>query len=124
MRHPNSIELYVDRTKITDEQFNYIHNKYDVEFFSEKNVLTLWIHDDGYKPFEKELFLYLNALKGVYNNKTKKDHLDLFVLSDSIDEYGIEHNGVKYKNIKMSELQNINLNSVLLKKELLNMLYD
>ena len=121
MRYPNGIELYINKTKLTDEQFNYIADKYDVEYYAERQEFTLWIHADGYKPFERELFQYLFALKGVYNNKTKQDHLNLFIQSDAIDEFGVEIDGVKYKNIKASELGNYDLGNVLTERELNNL---
>lgn len=118
MRYPNGIEIYIDKRKLTDEQFFYLQDNYDVEFYAEKKEFTLWIHDDGYKPFERELFPYLYALKGVYNNRTKQDHLDIFVESESVDEFGVEINGVKYKNIKASELESVDIRNLILKREL------
>ena len=122
MRYPNGIEIYIDKSKLTDEQFEGIKSKYDVEWYANKAEVTLWIHDNGYKPFERELFQYLSALKGVYNNRTKQDHLDLFIESSEIDEYGIEifleSGTVKYKNIRASELSTIDLSKVMLKREL------
>jgi len=57
------------------------------------------------------------ALKGVYNNRTKQDHLDLFIKSDKIDEFGIEtEEGVKYKNIRASELSEIDLSKIIQKR--------
>ena len=118
MRYPNGIEIYIDKSKLTDEQFTYLCEVYDIEYYAEKNEFTLWIHDDVYKPFNRELFQYMSALKGVYNNRTKQDHLDLFIVSDYIDEFGLEINGVKYKNIRAIELNSIDFNNVLLKKEI------
>lgn len=118
MRLPNGIEIYIDRIKLTDEQFSYLQDNYDVEFYTEKNEFTLWVHDDGYKPFQKELFQYLYVAKGVYNNRTNTDHLDLYIISDEIDEYGVEYDGIKYKNIRMGELATIDLSKVILKRDL------
>ena len=123
MRHPNGIEIYIDKSKLTDEQFEGIKSKYDVEWYANKTEVTLWIHDDGYKPFERELFQYLSALKGVYNNRTKQDHLDLFIEANEIDEFGEEvtqEDGTvkKYKNIRASELSTTDLSKVMLKREL------
>lgn len=123
MRYPNGIEIYIDKSKLTDEQFESIKSRYDVELYAAKNEFTLWIHDDGYKPFERELFQYMFALKGVYNNRTKQDHLDLFIESDTIDEFGEEitqeDGTIKYyKNIRASELSTTDLSKVMLKREL------
>ena len=119
MRHPNGIEIYIDKTKLSESEFEYIKSKYDVELYAAKNEFTLWIHDDNYKPFERELFQYMFALKGVYNNRTKQDHLDLFIEANEIDEFGIQTiNGTKYKNVRASELGTIDLSQVKLKRDL------
>lgn len=122
MRYPNGIEIYIDKSKLNDEQFAYIQQNYDVEFYAEKDEFTLWIHEDGFKPFNRELFQYMFALKGVFNNRTKQDHLDLFIESDQIDEFGTEiptdKGVIKYKNIRASELGIIDLSKVKLKREL------
>ena len=126
MRYPNGIELYIDKSKLTTAQFDYIESKYDVELYVEKNEFTLWLHpyEDNYKPFDIELFQYMSALKGVYNNRTKQDHLDLFIEADEIDEFGIEIEGVKYKNIRASELTSVDLSKVKLKRELYNTIME
>ena len=126
MRHPNGIELYIDKSKLTEAQYDYIESKYDVELYAEKNEFTLWLHpyEDNYKPFDRELFQYMPALKGVYNNRTKQDHLDLFIEVDEIDEFGVEIEGIKYKNIRASELTSVDLSKVKLKRELYNTIME
>ncbi|HAN19618.1 MAG: hypothetical protein A2X13_14740 [Bacteroidetes bacterium GWC2_33_15] len=122
MRYPNGIEIYIDKSKLTDEQFAYLQENYDVELYAAKNEFTLWIHDDGYKPFQTELFQYLGAAKGCFNNRTKQDHLDLFIEAIEIDEFGIEINGVKYKNLTFTEiLKGVDLSKVIFKRELYNL---
>jgi len=126
MRLPNGIELYINKSKLTEDQYDYIESKYDVELYAEKNEFTLWLHpyEDNYKPFDIELFQFLTALKGVYNNRTKQDHLDLFIEVDEIDEFGVEIEGIKYKNIRASELTSVDLSKVKLKRELYNTIME
>lgn len=123
MRLPNGIEIYINKSKMTKDQYDYIKENHDVELYAAKNEFTLWIHpyEDNYKPFNRELFQYMFALKGVYNNRTKQDHLDLYIVSDSIDGFGIEVEGIKYKNIRASELMTVDLSKVKLKRELFNL---
>lgn len=123
MRYPNGIEIYIDKSKLTNEQLAYLQVNYDVELYAAKNKFTLWIHEDGYKPFNRELFSYLPALKGIFNNRTKQDHLDLFIEASEIDEFGTEvfqEDGTvkKYKNVRAIELTTTDLSKVFLKREL------
>ena len=119
MRYPNAIEIYVNIDLLTEQTITYLKENFDFELNAKNGKYTLWIHDDGNFPFERELFQYLPALIGVYNNRTKQDHLDLFIEASAIDEFGIETiEGVKFKNIRASELQYIDLSKILLKREL------
>jgi hypothetical protein len=124
----SAIQIYVDKSKLTEQQINYLESNKDIDFeYNAANKKdTIWIHDDGNFPFSheilQELIQMLSALLGVSNPRTGLDHLDLFIESSEIDEYGIEifleSGTVKYKNIRASELSTIDLSKVMLKREL------
>jgi hypothetical protein len=95
-----------------------IIDKYDIQFSSKENCYILWIHPDGYKSFDRKLLPYMQYVKSAYNRRTKSDHLDLFIESKEIDEYGIIIGEIKYKNIRWSEIMNVDLSKILLKKEI------
>lgn len=125
MRYPNALQIYVNKDKLTEDQFNYLRNNKDIdfEFDVNKKEWTIWIHDDGHFQMTHEIMNYLItlliALKGVYNPVTKQDHLDLFIEADEIDDFGIQTiNGTKYKNVRASELGTIDLSQVKLKRDL------
>lgn len=124
MRHPNSIELHVNKSKLTKEQLSYLESNenIDFEYNSKTKEYTLWIHNDGNFQMTHEilenLIPMLGALKGCVNNETGTDHLNLFIEAVEIDEFGIEVNNKKYKNIKASELETVDLSKILLKREL------
>lgn len=117
----NSIQINIDTSGIP----NYIIQKYDIQFSSKENDFILWIHD--LQPFNKELLQYLTNVKSVYNRTTKTDHLNLYIESDTIDEFGIEiytSNGIrKFHNIRWSEIGTINFetDSVYTQKEVFNL---
>jgi hypothetical protein len=101
-----------------------IKDKYDIEYSSKEDSEILWIHPDGYKAFERELFQYLATVTKVVNRKAlhlgkeKTDYLDLFIESEVIDEMGLEIEGKKYKNVRWSEVGETDLDKVKLKREL------
>jgi hypothetical protein len=115
-----SIEVHFLNGSIPDG----IKDKYDIEYSSKEDSEILWIHPDGYKAFERELFQYLTTVTRVVNRralhlgKENIDYLDLFIESEIIDEMGIEIGGKKYKNIRWAEIGKIDLNNILLKREL------
>lgn len=125
-----AIQIYVDKSKLTSTQISYLESNKDIDF--EYNAAngkdTIWIHDDGNFEFSheilQELMKMLVALLGVYNPRTKLDHLDLFIEADEIDEFGVEIEGVKYKNIRASELTSVDLSKVKLKRELYNTIME
>ena len=91
-----------------------IKDKYDIEFSSKENSDILWIHPDGWKAFDIELFDYLSHVTKVYNRATGTDHLNLFVeVDEMVDKYGVEiytPTGIrKFKNIRWSEIGEYNL---------------
>ena len=91
----------------------------DIEFSHHLGMFILWIHSDGYKPIQPEHMQYLAAAKSVHNLITKTDHLNLYIeTTDDIGDYGIETESKKYKNIRFSELDTINLNNVIFKREI------
>lgn len=117
-----AIELHIDTIILSSDYIDILKLNYDIEFSSKEDCFLFWIHQGNYKPFSKDLFLYLSAIKKVYNRETKTDHLNLFIEATKIefDEYGIEFDGIFYKNIRFSELQagNVNIKKVKLKREL------
>ena len=128
MRYPNAIEIYVNIDLLNEQTINYLRDtkNIDFEYNQAKDKWTVWIHDDGNFQITHETLNYLLtlmfALLGVFNNRTKQDHLDLFIEIDKIDEFGVEiptESGViKYKNIRASELQTVDLSKIKLKREL------
>jgi hypothetical protein len=122
------IEIKVNNDKLTQSEQDYLKENFDYQYNSDTGFWTLWIHDNGYKPFTRELFQYLHALHSVYNRKTGTTHLDLFLevgKKVDIDEYGkeitLEDGTVKYfKNLVPEDLFSVDLESVILKRELSN----
>ena len=125
-----AIQIYVDKSKLTKQQIQYLEDHHDIDFeFNAQNKKdTVWIHDDGNFEFSHEILTELMnmlvALLGVYNPRTKQDHLDLFIKVNEIDEFGVEIEGVKYKNIRASELISVDLSKVKLKRELYNTIME
>jgi hypothetical protein len=115
MSRKSAIEIHIDTTDIPQA----ILDKYDIEYYKEKETDTLWIHENGYKPFERELFNYMSGVKSVLNRRTNSDHLDLYIEAIEIDEFGIDTGTKKFKNIRWSEIiaGQIDMSKVILKKE-------
>jgi len=113
------IEIYFTSGMIPE----IIKQTYDIEYSSKENSEMLWVHSDGFKAINKEIYAYLANVTKVYNRHTQTDHLNLFVLSDEIDQYGLTHNGIKYKNITWAEISTgaINISDTLLRREVLNL---
>jgi hypothetical protein len=111
----SGIEIKIDESLIPEN----IKNELDIEFSSKENAWMLWIHDDGFKPFDKVHFQYMNAALNALNRKTGTDHLDIFLeTNDELTDKDKEVNGTKFKNIRFSELGNIDISKVKLKREL------
>jgi len=100
-----------------------IKETYDIEYSSKEDSKMLWVHSDGFKAINKEVYAYLANVTKVYNRATGTDHLNIYIESDTIDEYGIVHNDKKYKNITWAEVSTgtININDTLLRREVLNL---
>jgi len=113
----SAIEIEIDINLIPEN----IQKELDIEYWKQKEQWTLWIHRDGFKPFLKEYFQHMNAVISVYNRLTITDHLNIYIEVDEIDEYGIDTGEIKYKQLTWTELKTgqINLNNVLLRKELI-----
>jgi len=121
------IEIRINTSAISETELNKLKANYDVEYYAKINEMVLWVHDDGYKPFTRDLFQYLGALKSVYNRKTGTTHLNLFIEStkDDIDEFGkeiMQEDGTSryFKNLIPEDLFSIDLENVILKRELSN----
>jgi len=122
------IELRIDTSKINADTLDSLMSKYDIEYYARIQEMVLWVHEDGYKPFTRELFQYMPALKSVYNRRTGGEHLDLFIETDEeageFDRVIIDGQGIEtvYKNLTPIELVQIaqenRLSEVKLKKEL------
>src|SRR6056297_2141865 len=128
MSRKKGIELRIDTSKISEETLNDLMSKYDIEYYARIQEMVLWVHEDGYKPFTRELFQYIPALKSVHNRRTGGQELDLFIETTEevgefdkviIDEQGDE---TVYKNLIPVELAQIaqenRLAEVKMKKEL------
>ena len=134
MSRLNGIEIRINEPALTAEQLEYLKSKYDVEYYARIDELVLWVHKGGkYKPFERELFQYLGALKSVYNRLAAAkgyehtDYLDLYVevsTEEQIGEAGEirvdeEIESVKYyKNLRPADLFELDLNEIVLEREL------
>jgi len=128
------IEIRINEPALTAEQLTKLKSKYDVEYYARIDELVLWVHKGGkYKPFERELFQYLGALKSVYNRRAAAkgyehtDYLDLYVevsTEEQIGEAGEirvdeEIESVKYyKNLRPADLFELDLNDIVLEREL------
>ena len=123
-----AIELRIDTSKISEATLNDLKTRFDIEYYARINEMVLWVHEDGYKPFTRELFQYMPVLKSVHNRRTGGQELDLFIETTEeagefdkviIDEQDIE---TVYKNLTPIELVQIaqenRLSAVKLKKEL------
>ena len=114
-----AIELHIDDYKLSQTELDTLTKYYDIEYSSKEQSYILWVHlNSDYKPFSKDLFQHMNALKKAYNRYTKTDHLNLYIESDSIDEYGKKIDLIKYKNIKSTELFFEDFDKIKTKKEL------
>jgi hypothetical protein len=102
-----------------------------VEYYAKINEMVLWVHDNGYKPFNRDLFQYLGALKSVYNRKAAAkgyehtDYLDLYqevATEEQIGEAGEEREKDEitkyYRNLRPADLFDIDLETIYLKREL------
>jgi len=134
MSRLNGIEIRINEPALTSKQLDYLKSKYDVEYYARIDELVLWVHKGGkYKPFERELFQYLGALKSVYNRRAAAkgyehtDYLDLYVevsTEEQIGEAGEirvdeEIESVKYyKNLRPADLFELDLNDIVLEREL------
>lgn len=118
------IEIRVNIDKLTKTEKEYLVKNYDFELNAQNNLWTLWIHDDGNFPFNRELFNYMHTLHSVFNRRTKTTHLDLFIEYGEKTEFGQEiyqeDGTIKYyRNLTIEEVFSEDLSKVLLKKELL-----
>jgi len=103
-------------------------SRFDIEYYARINEMVLWVHENGYKPFTRELFQYMPALESVHNRRTGGEHLDLFIETDEeAGEFDIvrqdeEGNETVYKNLTPVELAQVaannQLNEVVLKREI------
>ena len=136
MSRLTGIEIRINEPALTAEQLTKLKSKYDVEYYARIDELVLWVHKGGkYKPFERELFQYLGALKSVYNRRAAAkgyehtDYLDLYVevsTEEQIGEAGeVRHKvdeeieSVKYyKNLRPADLFELDLNEIVLEREL------
>jgi hypothetical protein len=122
------IEIRVNKDALTETEHQALldDKEVDYQYNAQTGFWTLWIHNDGNFPFKRELFQYMHALIDVYNRATGTRHLNLFVEVNNkvdIDEYGkeiiLEDGTVKYfKNLVPEDLFSINLNDIILKREL------
>jgi hypothetical protein len=120
------IEIRINTSAISETEINKLKANYDVEYYAKINEMVLWVHDNGYKPFNRELFQYLGALKSAYNRRTGTDHLDFYKevsTKEQIGEFGEvrhkEDETVKYyRNLRPADLFEIDLNDIILKREL------
>lgn len=126
------IEIRINTSAIIETELNNLKANYDVEYYARINEMVLWVHDDGYKPFNRDLFQHLSALKSVYNrNAAAKgyehtDYLDLYeevATEEQVCEAGEvrhkEDETVKYyRNLRPADLFEIDLGSIVLKREL------
>ena len=126
MRH-NAIEIRVNRDALTEAEHKALLDDKDVDYQynAHTGFWTLWIHDDGNFPFKRELFQYMHALIDAYNRATGTRHLNIYIetTKDNIDEYGreitLEDGTTRYfKNLVPEDLFSIDLENVILKKEL------
>lgn len=96
----------------------------DYEYSSKNGYETMWIHDDGFKPFDQEtedLFDLIDDADAAYNRKFKTDHLDLYIETlDEIDpEYDLEDiDGKKFKNTKFEDWGSIDKTKLKTKKDI------
>ena len=125
MSRKKGIELRIDTSKITEATLNDLMERFDIEYYDRINEMVLWVHPGGvYKPFTRELFQYMPALKSVHNRRTGGEHLDLFI--ETVKEAGEfdivrqdeEGNEAVYKNLTPVELMGVDLSNVLLKREI------
>jgi len=124
MSRKKGIELRIDTSQITEITLNDLMSRFDIEYYARINEMVLWVHEDGYKPFTRELFQYMPALKSVHNRRTGGEHLDLFI--ETVKEAGEfdivrqdeEGNETVYKNLTPVELMGVDLSNVLLKREI------
>lgn len=126
------IEIRINTSAISATELNNLKANYDVEYYAKIDEMVLWVHDDGYKPFNRDLFQYLGALKSVYNRKAAAkgyeytDYLDLYqdvATEEQVGEAGEvkykEDETVKYyRNLRPADLFEIDLNTIVLKREL------
>src|SRR6056297_1762702 len=124
MSRKKGIELRIDTSKISEETLNDLMSRFDIEYYARIQEMVLWVHEDGYKPFTRELFQYMPALKSVNNKRTGGEHLDLFI--ETVKEAGEfdivrqdeEGNETVYKNLTPVELMGVDLSNVVLKREI------
>jgi hypothetical protein len=120
-----AIEIRVNHDKLTKTEQDYLKANFDYQYNANTGFWTLWIHDDGNFPFKRELFQYMHALIDSYNRETGTRHLNIYIetTKDNIDEYGREitlEGGNKryFKNLVPEDLFSVDLENVILKKEL------
>jgi len=133
MSRLTGIEIRINEPALTAEQLTKLKSKYDVEYYARIDEMVLWVHKGGkYKPFERELFQYLGALKSVYNRRAAAkgyehtDYLDLYVevsTEEQIGEAGerrYKEDGTEkyYKNLRPADLFELDLNDIVLEREL------
>src|SRR6056297_2853211 len=129
MSRKKGIELRIDTSKISEATLNDLMSRFDIEYYARINEMVLWVHPGGvYKPFTRELFQYMPALKSVHNRRTGGEHLDLFI--ETVKEAGEfdivrtdeQESEIVYKTLTPVELaqvaENDYLSEVRLKREL------
>ncbi len=126
-----SIEIHISdisqipESVLKDENGNDI---YDIQESSKEQCHILWIHPDGYKPFDRKLLPYMQYVSKVVNREALQldlehtDYLNLYIEAQEINKMGIDTGTTKYKNIRWAEIiaGQIDISKVLLRKEVLN----
>jgi hypothetical protein len=127
----NAIEIRINTSAISEADLEKLKKNFDVQYYAAIDEMVLWVHDDGYKPFNRDLFQYLGALKSVYNRKAAAkgyeytDYLDLYeevATEEQIGEAGEEREKDEitkyYRNLRPADLFDIDLETIYLKREL------